>query len=519
VSEKDEAPRVLAGRYQLLHMVGRGGMGSVWMGKHLSLGTPVAVKLLEPRLAASEALRTRFLREARAAATLKSANVVQILDHGVEGDTPYIVMELLEGESLGTRLRRMTKLAPEEVARVFSGVGRAISRAHKAGIIHRDLKPDNIFLARDEDGAEIVKVVDFGIAKIVEGEGLGDVSTDTGTMMGTPHYMSPEQARGVKDLDKRVDTWALAVIAFECLVGQRPFTADAFGELVIRICLDPVPVPSSIGPVPAGFDEWFDRATRRPIDERFQSTAELIQSLEDVLTPGRHSFVDPLTDPRVSGAGSPASDPTGFAATITSPQLKNSGGKVPSSPSAPVLDEEPRSPTHGTSVHSITPTPVKTSRRTITFGIAAVAVATPLVVFWAVHRGDSAKTRTEESSSRSVVASLSAEASTRTAVASPPVSPSAMETASGVAVTPKDVTLRLPPKLAGAEVHRGKDRVAVVGDAMTLPFGREPIELTIDKPGFQTAIVKLTPDKDQTIDVALKPGGQLGPPSSEDYGY
>ena len=402
-SDKDDAPRVLAGRYSLLHLIGRGGMGAVWTGKHLSLGTAVAIKLLEPRLAASEALRARFLREARAAATLKSANVVQILDHGMDGETPFIVMELLEGESLGTRLRRLTKLAPEEVARIFAGVGRAISRAHKAGIVHRDLKPDNIFLARDEDGGEIVKVVDFGIAKIVEGEGLGDVSTDTGTMMGTPHYMSPEQARGMKDLDKRVDTWALGVIAFECLIGRRPFNADAFGELVIRICLDPLPVPSEHGPVPTGFDAWFERATRRPIGERFQTVSELMVSLEDVLTPGRHAFVDPPTDAQGSGSPAVVSDPLAYSATVTSPPL--AAGSTPSRGGAaePAPIEEPRPPTQAASSHAMTPT-ARTSWKSAIAGLVALGAVVAFAAWGIRHRGGATAAPTNAPTSSESVA-------------------------------------------------------------------------------------------------------------------
>ncbi|MBK8939334.1 MAG: serine/threonine protein kinase [Polyangiaceae bacterium] len=189
----------VAGRYRLLSLVGKGGMGSVWRGEHATLHTPVAIKLLDPRLAEKEEVKARFLREARAAASLRSKHVVQILDHGIESGFPYIVMELLRGESLGDRLSREKKLEPEVVARIFTEMGLAIARAHKSGIVHRDLKPDNVFLAEVEAddagsgaGAWTVKVVDFGVAKLMDESLPGEVSTSTGTMIGTPHYMSPE---------------------------------------------------------------------------------------------------------------------------------------------------------------------------------------------------------------------------------------------------------------------------------------------------------------------------------------
>jgi serine/threonine-protein kinase len=291
--------QVIADRYELRELIGRGGMGCVWRARHRTLRTPVAVKLLTPGTGDEEALLTRFSREAQAAASLRSPNVVQILDHGVDAGVAYIAMELLEGETLGARLRSVKKLTPAEATPVLTGVVRAIARAHRVGIIHRDLKPENIFLARDEDGGPgIVKVLDFGIAKLVRHDPLAQgasmefavtdrAATHSGVMLGTPSYMSPEQARGLTDLDGRTDLWSFAVIAFECLTGRRPFTADVFGLLVLQICVDPMPRPSDFGAVPPGFDAWFERATQRERDARFQNVHDLARELAAVLTPGK----------------------------------------------------------------------------------------------------------------------------------------------------------------------------------------------------------------------------------------
>src|SRR5213595_3298274 len=155
---------ILAGKYRLVRQLGRGGMGSVWFAHHLTLQAPVAVKLMDPEIANNAESLHRFMNEAKAAATLRSPHVVQVLDHGVDNGVPFIVMELLEGESLGDRLCARGGLGPVETSRIVTQIARALSRAHDAGIIHRDLKPENVFLVRNDE-EEVVKLLDFGVAK------------------------------------------------------------------------------------------------------------------------------------------------------------------------------------------------------------------------------------------------------------------------------------------------------------------------------------------------------------------
>jgi len=170
-------------------------MGSVWRAHHLTLNAPVAIKLIDPALASSPDAQARFIREAQAAAALRSPNVVQTLDFGVDDGIPYIVMELLIGENLADRLARVGRLTPAQTARVVVDVAKAIGKAHAAEIVHRDLKPDNVFLARDEDD-EVVKVVDFGVAKATGMVGASTSRTRTGAILGTPYYMSGAGAGG-----------------------------------------------------------------------------------------------------------------------------------------------------------------------------------------------------------------------------------------------------------------------------------------------------------------------------------
>lgn len=256
-------------------------MGAVYRAEHLVLQAPVAIKVIE-REVADEGTKARFMREAQAAAALRSPHVVQILDYGTEDDFPFMVMELLEGETLARRIKRKKRLSAQETTWILTHVGRAVAKAHELGVVHRDLKPDNVFLVRNEED-EIAKVLDFGVAKIEATSLTGDSHTRTGSLLGTPYYMSPEQAQGNKAVDHRSDLWALGVIAFECLTGKRPFASEGLGDLVLQICIRDLPVPSALAPVPIGFDAWFAKAVQREPDDRFQSAKELTDSLRDAL--------------------------------------------------------------------------------------------------------------------------------------------------------------------------------------------------------------------------------------------
>jgi len=236
------------------------------------------VKFMEGEFSHSAEAHLRFEREAKAAAQLRSPHVVQVLDHGVCEGTPYIAMELLDGEDLGKRLQKNGTIHPRDLSAVINQVCRALTKAHAVGIVHRDLKPDNIFLVRDDD-REIAKVLDFGIAKSAAAA-LEGSNTKTGAMLGTPYYMSPEQAQGVKSVDYRSDLWSLAVIVYQCLTGHLPFDSEALGDLLMKIMVQPLPVPSHVAQVPPGFDGWWARAASRDPAGRFQTAKEFTESLQ-----------------------------------------------------------------------------------------------------------------------------------------------------------------------------------------------------------------------------------------------
>jgi serine/threonine-protein kinase len=274
-----EAGSVIANSIKLVRPLGEGGMGAVWLADHQALETQVVVKFMHQALGADPASRERFSREAVAASKVKSPHVVQTFDHGVTPDgIAFIVMERLEGEDLAHRIEKGT-LSPKEVALVLTQTCRALGRAHVAGIVHRDIKPDNIFLCDVGSDEPFVKLLDFGIAKASLNPML-DNKTRTGAMMGTPYYMSPEQFAGTKGIDLRTDLWSLGIVAFECLVGKRPFDADTIGGLAIAVHSGELPLPSQFRPELQAFDAWFAKACCRQPDGRFASAKEFADAFE-----------------------------------------------------------------------------------------------------------------------------------------------------------------------------------------------------------------------------------------------
>jgi serine/threonine-protein kinase len=284
---KEPAPDVvIAGKYCLESQLAAGGMGSVWIARHLDLDRFVAVKFMDPACASAEG-RIRFEREAKAAAYLEHPNVVAVQDYGVDDELPYIVMELLQGEDLEDRLMREGRLPLDEVYKIIAQAAKALRRAQELGIVHRDLKPHNLFLARgasgDDERAEVLKILDFGIAKDT-GQMLAGDATQTGELMGSPNYMSPEHVRGAKDIDFRSDLWSLGVILFRAVTGKLPFESEVVGDVIGKILADPIPRATSIAPhLPPALDDFFYKALSRDRNLRFQSAREMAEAFGEIV--------------------------------------------------------------------------------------------------------------------------------------------------------------------------------------------------------------------------------------------
>ncbi len=299
-------PPLLDDKLRLEEEIGRGAMGVVWRARNLALDSSVAVKLLAGAdVDDSTEGRQRFEREARAVAGLNSPHIVKVFDFGLDGGRPYFVMELLEGEDLGRRLDREVCLPLLTVERIVEQVCRGLTVAHAAGIVHRDLKPENLFLLHTPDDAVQVKILDFGVAKQLDPPEKGMTMTQSGTLVGTPFYMSPEQILAPRDIDERTDLWSLAVVIYAMLTGAVPFDGETIGALSIAIHGGRFEKPSKLRDgLPSALDAWFVRAFQQMPDDRFESAEELAITFADACR-DRAPHVLAVTHDEPADAGAP----------------------------------------------------------------------------------------------------------------------------------------------------------------------------------------------------------------------
>jgi serine/threonine protein kinase len=285
---------LLDGKFRVTREIGRGGMAAVYEAENIDIGKRVAVKVLAAELVSSRTVTERFLREARAAAAIRSPYICDVYDVGTFEDRPFLVMELLEGESLYDRLSRVRRLDIKPTVTIATQVGKGLVKAHEANIVHRDLKPENIFLTKNEDGDVVSKIVDFGLAKFYEPalDGASHRLTKEGALFGTPAYMSPEQAKAQGEVDQRADLWALACIVYECLTGRTVWNVEQGVAMILaQIAGAPIPRPTRIREdLPKTFDDWFLKALDRNADKRYQTAREFCDALIVALDPPEGSI-------------------------------------------------------------------------------------------------------------------------------------------------------------------------------------------------------------------------------------
>ncbi len=269
------APGAKFGRYVIVRKMGAGGMGAVYEGTHSELKKRVAIKTLHPEVAHDPQSRARFLQEGQAASKIRHPHVVDVSDVGIEGRVPYLVMEYLDGEDLASRIQREGAMAPESICDVMLPVMAALMAAHDEGIVHRDLKPENIFLSRTRDGAIVPKVLDFGISKMSDAKRSKSL-TASASLLGTPYYMSPEQAAESKNVDGRTDQYALGVILYECATGVLPFEAATLVGILNAVISGSFVPPRARRPeLPEAFEAVVLRAMQRAPEDRFPSVHAL----------------------------------------------------------------------------------------------------------------------------------------------------------------------------------------------------------------------------------------------------
>jgi serine/threonine-protein kinase len=452
------------GNYRAIALLGEGGMGAVFLAEHPEIGRRVAVKVLRSEMDHDPQLLTRFLNEARAANAIRHPNIIEVLDSGTtERGASYLVMELLEGESLSSRIHRLVRFGEMGAAEIVLQTALGLGAAHAKGIVHRDLKPDNLFLIPEptDPSRERVKILDFGIAKLHR-LGGDSLKTRTGTLMGTPVYMSPEQCLGTKEVDHRSDVYSLGIILYEMLAGRPPFLSEGFGELLsMHLQEQPPALSSLVQAITPEMEAVVQRMLAKKADERFQSMAEVRMAVASaanipIAVSPEHKLGQ--TDPLASAATQVVpSGPvrTGTPSTITPGGVTRTG-------------------------RAETTIKVGGRRRWLTVGIAAAVVLSALAAVLAM-RQPSAPARPE------------AKPVALPAVTPPPPPPPVQ--------APTMIRLRLESAPAGARVVRVSDG-AVLGttpETIELRPSAEPMQLRVEKDGFVPA----------TRDVSLSADGHL----------
>lgn len=290
--------RLIGGKYRLGKLLGEGGMGAVYAAEHTGLGTTVAVKLLNESFACDSNALSRFRREARATAAIRHDNIVEVYDTGTdEQGIPFIVMEMLNGESLSGFLRRERKLSPEVATTIALQILSGLAAAHAKTIIHRDLKPGNILLAQQDSGEQVVKILDFGISKFCQDPSLPDV-TATGAVIGTPRFMAPEQARGDKDIDARVDIYSVGVLMYRMLSARLPVSGNNQREIIEKILAGNAPHLKSIADnVPQALADVVMKALSVDRDARQSSAETFISELREAMPDLTHHHTIPIAIP------------------------------------------------------------------------------------------------------------------------------------------------------------------------------------------------------------------------------
>jgi len=409
------------GNYRVVSELGRGGMGLVYLAEHVQLGRQAALKMLLPQFSSDEHIVQRFFNEARAASAIDHPGIVEVYDFGTHTDgRAYIVMALLKGESLQSRLGRGS-VSPLEGATLIAQVASALAAAHARGIVHRDLKPDNIFLVPNElmPGGVQVKLLDFGIAKLA-GDQAAEHKTQTGVMIGTPAYMSPEQCMGRSDLDHRTDLYSLGCILFHVLCGRPPFTSEqGTGVMIAAHLRDPAPDPRTLNPyIPEALAAIIVRLLEKDPAARFQSALEVRDAL---IGAGANA---PLTRPHAAAAGVPY-EPT-MAGSPSRPGARHTGPDAYGAtigPGSGVLGHAPT--TASGSAAQVVPAPVlapaASRQRGPLIAVALVgAVAAGIAVFVAVGTGKPARDTTPPAQDTTPPAQRTQPAAARASIEGPP---------------------------------------------------------------------------------------------------
>ncbi|MEM1028927.1 MAG: protein kinase [Myxococcota bacterium] len=537
----------VVGEYVIERRLGRGSFGDVYAAEHPVIGKRAAVKVLHARFSREPQVVSRFISEARAVNRIRHRNIIDIFSFGqLDNGQQYFIMELLYGETLGDLLQRRGSLDVDEVCRILRGVADALDAAHLEQITHRDLKPDNIFLARERDGTIVPKLLDFGIAKLIDDETVQH-KTSTGMALGTPLYMSPEQCRN-RAVDHRADIYSLGVVAFQMLTGTIPFTGESVVDVLFHHIGTAPPDLSEVSTLPVTMDPPVREMLAKRPTHRPPSAGDALDRL--ALAASTSGFNVPWPPPRAvattrDGYAAPTApggeptkpsddDPDAVSDTEAPPpsdRLDSDPGRtLPEPGPAPDGREERTIPSQADPVLPApgprpdetlsTTTPLSVASPMKQLGLAALALIGLTAGYFALRAPEEEATSTS-GAERATASDPSAVASTRTPTEAEPT-PSA-EASAEASVAPQEdaspppvrVTVKATP--AGVAVWRGGARLeATSPGVIELPRGDDPIQLTFKHAGYFDQALELTPNENQTVSFTMqrRPRAGLGRPPS-----
>jgi serine/threonine protein kinase len=466
------------GNYKIMAKLGEGGMGLVYLAEHPLIGRKVALKAIHPELSRNAEVVSRFMTEAKSVNQIGNEHIVDVSDFGntPEGEF-YFIMEFLQGESLADRLRRERLLPAARALQIASQVADALAASHAHGIIHRDLKPENIFLINRGQTTDFVKVLDFGLAKLTQGEEKVSHKTRTGSVMGTPYYMSPEQCEGKANIDHRADVYSLGVILFEMMTGRVPFGGEGYGEIIVKHLTTPAPAPRDINPaITPEQQAVILRALQKSRDARYASMMEFNAALLDPVGFAGHAPGEAAVAPVKTGDVS-------SSLSLRGPSENSDVRKVPM-PSTfrhagEVMDEEMEIPR---------------SRKGLVIGVvAAMAVAGAAAMFFlkrdTVDRAVAAATQTAPP-----------------AAASPPAAPGP---------TMVKVSFSSDPLGATVVSRSTGETLGTTPFERELPQGREQLGFVFKKESFEDGESSFVPESSGTVRTSLRPSRTRGAASAE----
>lgn len=512
--EEDSLQRgdIIADKYRVEREIGRGGMGVVVAATHLDLEQRVAIKVLQKSSATNQDAMARFVREARAAAKIRSEHVARVMDVGkLEDGLTYIVMEYLEGADLADVLVKDGPLRITAAADYILQACEGIAAAHAAGIIHRDIKPANLFLARQPGRSNVVKILDFGVSKISRNAvaAADGTATQTGQVFGSPIYMSPEQLDSTIPVDGRTDIWALGVVLFELLVGKPPFSGKSSANIMTSILRDPPPKLRSLrADAPEALEEVIARCLEKDREQRYSTVIDLAEAIAPFCGKGADDTVNRIYQILAESATQPGET------TLDEPLDKSSNEGRRGSSSGNQSDRRrsgPRrdsgGPSIGGSSHTHGGMDTQSKRRIAVVGfasIAALGVAGALL---------SARTTPP---APAPAAQLPPEESQARAVAPPPATsdspvPSATQSAANAANTSNEVTITFTGAPADTKVFRGDAEIGTTIKPLLLPRSSDKIVLRFVADTFAPTEMELIPNVDQTLAITLKPAKALAP--------